>query len=725
MRATHEPYLNMQNLDNYCKTSEPHANAIKGAPFRRARRLSLLVIGLGVALLSGCGESDAPAGPADSAAQAEPVALIPRQALFGNPDRTRARISPDGKMLSWLAPDDGVMNVFVAPVDNPEAARPITNDRTRGIRLYFWSRSSNHVLYLQDQGGNEQHHVYAASVTGDSVRDLTPVADTVRALILGLSDRLPGRVLVGLNERDPELFDLFLYDVASGERELVLKNPGFTDFLVDNNLRPRLGIREQDTGGATVERLEEGRWLPFATLAAEDIVTFQPIGFDAADTHFYTLDSSGRDTAALLRTNLATGEQEVIASNAEADISSVIMHPETHEPLAYAANYLRQQWFALNDDMQRDLALLSEQLEGDLYIVAMANKGDTLLVAADASTRPSTYYRLERPEQALTELFVTRPELEGLPLQTMHPRRIASRDGLQLVSYLTLPPGSDADADGVPEQPVPMVLYVHGGPWARDEYGYNTVHQWLANRGYAVLSVNYRGSTGFGKGFTNAAVREFAGKMHDDLIDGVAWAVDNKIANAAQVAIMGGSYGGYATLVGLTFTPDTFACGVDIVGPSSLITLIESFPAYWGPSLANTWFKYVGNPALEEERADLANRSPITRVADIKAPLLIGQGENDPRVTKRESDQLVAAMDAKDLPVTYLNYPDEGHGFARPENRMSFFATTEGFLSQCLGGRYQSIDDDFAGSSVQVLHGAEYVPGLQAALSNKEPNNES
>jgi dipeptidyl aminopeptidase/acylaminoacyl peptidase len=293
---------------------------------------------------------------------------------------------------------------------------------------------------------------------------------------------------------------------------------------------------------------------------------------------------------------------------------------------------------------------------------------------------------------------------------------LPARDGFTLVSYLTLPVGSDSDGDGRPEAPLPMVLYVHGGPWARDSYGYDTVHQWLANRGYAVLSVNYRGSTGFGKTFVNAAMGQFAGKMHDDLIDAVGWAVNGNIADSERIAIMGGSYGGYATLVGVTFTPAAFACGVDIVGPSSLITLVESFPAYWGPMLESSWYRFVGNPEQESDRADMFNRSPISRVNDIEVPLLIGQGANDPRVTKQESDQLVAAMDARDLPVTYLNYPDEGHGFARPENRMSFFAVTEAFLSACVGGVYEPIGQAFAGSSIEVLHGADYVPGLSAAL---------
>jgi dipeptidyl aminopeptidase/acylaminoacyl peptidase len=312
-------------------------------------------------------------------------------------------------------------------------------------------------------------------------------------------------------------------------------------------------------------------------------------------------------------------------------------------------------------------------------------------------------------------MLVTQPELANFELAPMQAVVVKARDGLELVSYLTLPPGSDSDGDGRPEKPVPMVLAVHGGPWGRDEFGYNSWHQWMANRGYAVLSVNYRGSTGFGKSFMRAAIREFAGKMHDDLIDGVNWAVDEGIADPEKVAIAGGSYGGYATLVGVSFTPDTFACGVDIVGPSSLVTLIESFPEYWKPFLAGTWYAYVGDPANEEDRADMLARSAISRIDDITVPLLVGQGANDPRVTKLESDQLVDAMAAKEQQVTYVNFPDEGHGFARPENRLAFYAVMEGFLAQCLGGRTEKVGEAFEGSTIEVLHGGSYLSYLPMA----------
>src|SRR5690606_38064325 len=325
-------------------------------------------------------------------------------------------------------------------------------------------------------------------------------------------------------------------------------------------------------------------------------------------------------------------------------------------------------------------------------------------------------YRYDRPSGELTELFSARPALDGAPLVPMWPLELTSRDGLNLVSYLTLPAHADPDGDGKADRPVPMVLLVHGGPWARDAYGYSSYDQWLANRGYAVLSVNYRGSTGFGKEFTNAGDGEWAGKMHDDLIDAVQWAVESGVTTADKVAIMGGSYGGYATLVGLTFTPDTFACGVDIVGPSNLNTLLATVPPYWA-SFFEQLARRMGDPRTDAGRAWLTERSPLTRVDQIRKPLLIGQGANDPRVKQDESDQIVNAMTARNIPVTYVLFPDEGHGFQRPENGKAFNAVAEGFLGQCLGGRVQPIGEDFAGSSIQVPAGAAQVPGLEQALS--------
>jgi len=297
----------------------------------------------------------------------------------------------------------------------------------------------------------------------------------------------------------------------------------------------------------------------------------------------------------------------------------------------------------------------------------------------------------------------------------MHPVVLSARDGLRLVSYYTLPPGSDSNDDGIPDQPVPMVLLPHGGPWARDAWGYHPYHQWLANRGYAVLSVNFRSSTGFGKAFINAGDHEWGGKIMQDQQDAVQWAMAQGIADPRAVAVMGGSFGGYSTLAGLTMFPDTFACGVDIVGPSNLITLLESIPPYWKPML-ELFTSRVGDVRTAEGRAFLTTHSPLTYVANIRSPLLIAQGANDPRVKQAESDQIVSAMHAKNIPVTYVLYPDEGHGFARPENNLSFAAVAEAFLASRLGGRCEAIGHEFQGASIQVPEGAHLIPGLVEAL---------
>jgi dipeptidyl aminopeptidase/acylaminoacyl peptidase len=328
---------------------------------------------------------------------------------------------------------------------------------------------------------------------------------------------------------------------------------------------------------------------------------------------------------------------------------------------------------------------------------------------------PVRYYVYDRDTRRARFLFTNRPALEDATLAKMHPVVIGSRDGLDLVSYYTLPVWKDTDGDGRPSEPLATVLLVHGGPWARDAWGFNSMHQWLANRGYAVLSVNFRGSTGFGKEFLNAGNLEWGEAMHDDLIDAVDWAIAEGIADADRVAIMGGSYGGYATLVGLTFTPEKFAAGVDIVGPSNLITLMESIPPYWA-SFRDQFRKRVGDIDAPEGRRLLRAASPLTHVDEITRPLLIGQGANDPRVKEAESEQIVDAMTERSIPVTYVRYPDEGHGFAKPENRLSFFAATEAFLSQHLGGVYEEIGDDFEGSSIEVPVGAEQIPGVSDAL---------
>lgn len=688
---------------------------------RLSRTLPAFALLAAGATLASC-VSNPDEGARAQAAVAPAVAapLIPRSAIFGNPVRAAGRISPDGRHVSWLAPVGGVLNVFVAPVDNLEAARAVTRETRRNLQQYFWAPDSQHIVYLQDAGGNENFQAHSVNIATAHDRNLTPDGERVRAVVQGVSPLRQDVVLVGLNARSPQFFDLYEIDYRTGARRLVQENPGYSAWVVDNQLRPRFAM-QQVPGGATkvFRKTDAGTWQEVMTIPSEDLLTTNPLGFNRADNALYWVDSRGRDTAALMRMDPVTLQSQVIASNPRSDIGNVLIDPRTREPVAYSVNYLRQEWTPLNGEIGADLDYLRSRLSGDINVVSASEDMSRLIVAESAAERPASFYLYDRGDRNLRLLFSTRPDLANYPLQPMHPVAIRSRDDLDLVSYLTLPPGSDADNDGRPERRIPMVLYVHGGPWARDQYGYHPIHQWLANRGYAVLSVNYRGSTGFGKQFVESAVGQWSGRMHDDLVDAVDWAIERGVTARDTVAIMGGSYGGYATLVGLTWTPDRFRCGVDLVGPSNLVTLMESFPAYWRPFLAGTFYRHIGDPATPEGRARAMAQSPITRVDRIRVPLLIGQGGNDPRVVKNESDQIVAAMRQRGLPVTYVNFPDEGHGFVRPPNSMAFWAIAEAFLQPCLGGRVEPIGDDFEGSSLQVLEGASHVPGLAEALARR------
>jgi dipeptidyl aminopeptidase/acylaminoacyl peptidase len=652
--------------------------------------------------------------PAAASAQRSAAPLIPREALFGNPARIQGRISPDGRWISWLAPHAGVMNVWVAPASDPAAARVITADTLRGIARHRWSYDGRHVLFLQDRGGNENFHVYAVPAGGGPVRDLTPVADTVRAVIEGLSPERPGVVLVGINDRHPQLMDLYEVDIASGARTRVATNPGFGDWVVDRRLKPRLGYAERPGGGGTWYRVSDDgtRGDAFLEIPADDAITTIVLGLSAAGDTLYATDSRGRDKAALVAISLATGESRVLAQSDESDIFEVLGDQRSGRPVAYAVEYLTVEWHPLDSAVSADLALLDERLAGTLHFAGATADDRTWMVVHEAPESPVAYALYDRDTRTITPLFESFPRLAGAPLQPMHPVVIPARDGLPLVSYLTLPPGSDADGNERPESPRPAVLWVHGGPWERDRHVFDPIPQWLANRGYAVLRVNFRGSSGFGKAHLNAGIGEWSGKMHDDLIDAVDWAVSEGITHEDSVAIAGASYGGYATLVGVTFTPDRFACGVDIVGPSNLVTVLESFPAYWRPLLEGTFYRHIGDPADPADRERMMLQSPITRVDSIRVPLLIAQGANDPRVVKAESDQIVAAMQAKRLPVTYVVYANEGHGLQRPANRLSFSAAMEGFLAGCLGGRAEPIGDAFEGTSAEIVAGGELIPGL-------------
>jgi dipeptidyl aminopeptidase/acylaminoacyl peptidase len=651
--------------------------------------------------------------------QHDTTPLIPRHVLFGNPDKASAQISPDGTKIGFLAPVDGVLNVWVGPADDPTAARPITQDTGRGIRFYGWAYTNAHILYIQDKGGNENWRLYSVDLDREHTRDLTPIEGT-QARIQEVSPAFPDEILVALNDREPALHDVYRVNMVTGERQMVQHNEGFAGFVTDDTYAIRLAVRMTADGGSEfLKPTAEGGWEPSIQIGMEDTLTTSPVGFDKSGTTLYMIDSRNRNTAALLAWNLTSGKQTVLAEDPQADVSDRMIHPTEKHVQAVAFTYERKHWHILDLTITHDMAYLRTLAAGDIEVISRTLDDRCWIVAYVMDNGPVRYYRYDRDARQAHFLFTNRQALEGLALAKMHPVVLPSRDGLNLVSYYTLPVESDPEGSGRPDTPLPMVLLVHGGPWARNAWGYDPWHQWLANRGYAVLSVNFRGSIGLGKAFINAGNREWGAKMHDDLLDAVAWAVYEGIADPARVAVAGGSYGGYATLVGLTFTPETFACGVDIVGPSNLVTLLESIPPYWRPQI-ELFATRVGDHRTNEGRAFLGSRSPLTYVDRIRRPLLIGQGANDPRVKQAESDQIVQAMQEKGIPVTYVLYPDEGHGFARPENTLSFNAIAEAFLAAYLGGRCESINDDFTGSSLTVPVGMQEIPGLAATLAANE-----
>ena len=660
--------------------------------------------------------------------------LIPRQVLFGNPDKAALRISSNHQMISYLAPLDGVMNVWVASGDEPASAAAVTKDTLRGIRTYFWAYNNEQIIYLQDLGGDENWQVHAVNVKTKEDRNLTPFEEIPgpdnkpvtlpngkklrpRAEIQQVSYKFPNEILIGLNNRNPQYSDIYQLNLITGDMELIQKNDRFLGFQTDDDYHIKYALQLTPDGGNEMYVPDgKGGWNLFEKIPMEDMLTTWPITFDKTGNILYMVDSRGRNTAALVSIDLKTGDKKVIFENPRADLSDIMIQPTEKTIEAAASDYTRTKWKILDKSIQPDFDYLGTVAAGDLNITSRSLDDNVWTVAYVNDDSPVLYYLYTRPEKTAKFLFTNRKELEDLHLSKMHPVVIESRDSLSLVSYLTLPFWTDKDNDARPDLPLPMVVFVHGGPWSRDTWGYNPYHQWLSNRGYAVLCVNYRGSTGFGKNFINAGNLEWGGKMHDDVIDAANWAVKENIADKDKIAIMGGSYGGYETLVGLTFTPEFFACGVDIVGPSNLVTLLKTIPPYWAPML-NMFITRVGDYRTEKGREFLESRSPLTYVNKIKKPLLIGQGANDPRVKQAESDQIVEAMQKKDIPVTYILYPDEGHGFTRPENRLSFNAVTDIFLAQNLGGRFEPIGTDFEGSSITVSAGAEYIPTLDQALA--------
>jgi dipeptidyl aminopeptidase/acylaminoacyl peptidase len=613
------------------------------------------------------------------------VDLIPRSVLFGNPERTSPQLSPDGSALAWIAPRDGVLNLWVAPIGVESgvdwtAARPVTEDTDRGIRSFGWARDGRHVLYVQDVGGDENWRLYDVDPESLERRDLTPF-EGIHATIIGTSKRRPDEVLVGINADNPQLHDVYRLHLSSGELVKEIENPGYAGWLADEDLVVRCAVDPQPDGSFNVlvrdSGADEFRFL--LAVPAEDATSTDVVSFSGDGRSLLMISSAGTDTGRLTRVDLATGESTVLAEDPEADVSGALLDPDTRDPQIVMVLKDRMTYIVLDPSVEEDLKAVRALHAGDPSISGRDEADTTWLIAFNVDAGSVTYFTYDRAAKTGRLLFSARPALASYELAPMEPFSFRARDGLLIHGYLTFPPGLGRSG-------LSAVVDVHGGPQVRDTWGYNPEAQWLANRGYLCIQVNYRGSTGYGKAFVAAGDREWGGKMHDDLVDAVDYAVSEGLADRSKVAIYGGSYGGYAALVGAAFTPDVFCCAVDIVGPSNLKTLLETIPPYWAPMIAQL-YRRVGNPETDAEF--LWSRSPLSRARDIRIPLLIAQGANDPRVKQAESEQIVAALTEAGIDHEYMLFPDEGHGFAKPENRIKFYTAAERFLAKYLGGRYE------------------------------------
>jgi dipeptidyl aminopeptidase/acylaminoacyl peptidase len=644
---------------------------------------------------------------AAAAASMNDLELIPRHLFFVRPDYSSVKVSPDGTHIAYLSPANRILNVFVAPVSAPHAARQVTRVRDRDVGSFIqWAYDNRHIVFFRDRDGDENWRASSVDIETGAVKLLTPESGVLSGL-QQVSHRFPTEMLLRHNARDRRYFDLYRVNIATGDSKLVFENNEFGRYVTDSAFQLRLGTRLRSDGSMDVfERRTDGTWSEFMHVPLEDVESVRLLDFGSDGNTLYLIDSRGRDKAALTAIDMATKRSTVLAEDREADIVRAQLDHRTRQPLAAVAVKDRVRWHATDPGTRRDLERLRAWSSGDLDFSSRSLDNRKVIVYDERDNASGEFALLDRTTSRVTPLYKARAALDNRGLRPMQPIVIRARDGLDLNCYLTLPAESTRPRAGNP-----LVMAIHGGPYWRDSWGYSGVHQFLANRGYAVLSVNFRGSTGFGKAFISAADGQWGGRMHDDLIDALDWTIANGIADPNRVGFYGASYGGYAALTAATKTPERFACIVDIFGISNLLTFMATIPPYWKPWFS-VWTTRVGNPETEAGRAFLRERSPLFNLQRATKPILIVQGMRDVRVVAAESEQMVAALKKNGAPVTYVTFPDEGHGFVRHENRLAFFAVVEAFLAKHLGGRHERIGREFIGSSINIETGAELVPGL-------------
>ncbi len=604
-------------------------------------------------------------------------ATIPMSVLFGNPEKACPLLSPDGKRLSYCAPDNGVLNIWVKTIGTDDD-HVITHETKRGIFTYWWAFNNKQILYLQDSNGNENYHLFCIDLETSQIQDLTPFND-VKAQVPGRWDKnFPNDIIVLLNNRDPKIFDAYRLNLISGELTLAAQNPGNVSmWCADAQLHVRAAIatHEDGTQSLLVRDSVNAEWRTLLHVEFEDTLKDDlycaVLGFSFDGKSLYLNSSIDRNTRSLSKIDIATGTQTLIATDDVYDIEHVYFNTNTYEPEIICWQKQRLEYQALDQELQPTLWGIQSISAGDLHVMHKSASGKLWILGFMYDNKSYEYYLFDQVTQEATFIFATRPELNSYELASMEPISLVSRDGLLLEGYLTCPINTIA-------QNLPLVLLVHGGPFARDVWGFDSRVQWLASQGYACLQINFRGSSGFGKHFLAAGNGQWGAQMQDDLTDAVSWAIEQGIADPKRVAIFGGSYGGYATLMGVTKTPDLYCCAIDFCGPSNLITVLKTLPPYW--SLAQ-WEKRIGS--LQDEEF-LKSRSPLFNIDAIKIPLFIAHGANDVRVKQSESEQIVQALKNKNIDYVYLLFTDEGHGIARPENRFKFYAEVEKFLAKNL-----------------------------------------
>ena len=626
------------------------------------------------------------------AAKSELPPLVDRNLFFGNPEIAGAQISPDGKWIAFLKPWKETRNVWVKQVGEPYGkGRLITADPKRPIPGFFWSRDSKAILFVQDKDGDENYNVYAvnpaapaaAGKDAPEARNLT-AAKGARAMIYSVPKADPDAIYVGLNDRDAAWHDLYKVRISTGERTLLRKNTErIAGWVFDRKGKLRLALRTTEKGDTEILRVDADAFKVVYTCNVFE--SAGPAGFHKDGKRVYLETNKGnRDLTQLVLFDPENGKEELVETDPlkHVDFGSPIFSEVTEELIGTAYQDDRTRYYWRDKAWEADYKLMKAKLPGKEVAFANSTEDEkVLLISAYSDMDPGTVYLFDRKAKKLSLEYVSREKLPRQHMAAMTPIRYKSSDGLEIPGYLTLP-------KGVPAKNLPLIMFPHGGPWARDGWRFNSNAQFLANRGYAVLAPNFRGSTGYGKKFLNAGNKQWGDLMQDDITWGVKHLVAKGIVDPKRVGIMGGSYGGYATLAGVAFTPDVYAAAVSVVGPSNLLTLLETIPPYWEAGRI-VFHERMGNPNTAEGKQQLERQSPLNSAARIKTPLMVVQGANDPRVKKAESEQIVIALRDRHFPVEYICAPDEGHGFARPVNNMAMMAASETFFAKYLKGRYQ------------------------------------